>query len=291
MPLAPPPLETQILRRAYEASLQYDDSDAVVAHDGTETYTARDVLVRCLDRLATLREAVAPFHDFGVPPQSDGNLHGSSGEPGPTIDEPEQTQPLWGEDPFGRYHHRWWSGLRWTEHVSGHQGQSIDDPRQPARPGDRLLESLSTGLFRLLRYHPIACADRRVVADGDRQILVYESTFVVPSDPEHHTEAVLQSALMLFETVRSFEVAADELFALMGLDLRRERNREHDDPGPDSMARVAIMTLLDRHDQFDYSRDVLTAPSVVAGNAGLLADQMIWYTVAAIRLDRRYGAN
>ncbi|MBH0099342.1 DUF2510 domain-containing protein [Salinibacterium sp. NSLL150] len=40
----------------------------------------------------------------------------------------QQATPGWFPDPFGRYIHRWWDGVLWTEHVGSAEGQSIDAP-------------------------------------------------------------------------------------------------------------------------------------------------------------------
>ncbi|WP_309617439.1 phospholipid scramblase-related protein [Salinibacterium sp.] len=40
----------------------------------------------------------------------------------------QESTPGWFPDPFGRYQHRWWDGLQWTEHVGSSGTQSIDSP-------------------------------------------------------------------------------------------------------------------------------------------------------------------
>ncbi|WP_206446184.1 phospholipid scramblase-related protein [Agrococcus sp. KRD186] len=39
-----------------------------------------------------------------------------------------QVPPDWYPDPFGRYQHRYWDGVRWTEHVGSQGSQSFDLP-------------------------------------------------------------------------------------------------------------------------------------------------------------------
>jgi uncharacterized protein YxjI len=39
-----------------------------------------------------------------------------------------QNPPAWHPDPFGRHELRYWDGAQWTEHVSNHGKQSVDQP-------------------------------------------------------------------------------------------------------------------------------------------------------------------
>jgi uncharacterized protein YxjI len=40
----------------------------------------------------------------------------------------DQSPPSWHPDPYGRHDLRYWDGTRWTEHVSSHGKQSVDEP-------------------------------------------------------------------------------------------------------------------------------------------------------------------
>ena len=39
--------------------------------------------------------------------------------------------PAWHPDPTGRFHHRYWDGVRWTEHVATAGIQALDPPTMP----------------------------------------------------------------------------------------------------------------------------------------------------------------
>lgn len=41
---------------------------------------------------------------------------------------PDRPDPNWHPDPSDRFEQRYWNGLRWTEHVTGPSGQTIDHP-------------------------------------------------------------------------------------------------------------------------------------------------------------------
>jgi hypothetical protein len=57
-----------------------------------------------------------------------GELYAVLKRPALSYAPPEASEPSWHLDPSDRFDQRYWDGVRWTEHVTGPDGQAIDHP-------------------------------------------------------------------------------------------------------------------------------------------------------------------
>ncbi|MCU1358944.1 MAG: hypothetical protein JWN99_233 [Ilumatobacteraceae bacterium] len=57
-----------------------------------------------------------------------GELYAVLKRPALSFAPPEPMDANWHRDPSERFDQRYWDGVRWTEHVTGPNGQAIDHP-------------------------------------------------------------------------------------------------------------------------------------------------------------------